>query len=78
MGYCKMSKLMRFDYGDSAIRIRVDGEGDPWFVAIDLEDVTGIKNIRDACRGLDADERCSVGYTDRAGRPKKMDNPHYV
>lgn len=62
---------MPFDYSGSQIRtILVDGE--PWFVALDVCAVLGIRNPSDAVRGLDHDEVGTTEVVDAAGRSQQV------
>lgn len=54
-----MNELIDMRYEGRPVRVHVDENGDPWWVAKDVCRVLGIINARDAIgKGLDADERC--------------------
>jgi prophage antirepressor-like protein len=54
-----------FGFDDQLVRV-VDIDGAPWFVAIDICRILGIKNNRDAIEKLDDDEK-GVALTDTLG-----------
>lgn len=65
-----MNELVPFDYSGSQVRtVLVDDE--PWFVASDVCAVLGIRNSRDAVRGLDEDEK-GVALTDTLGGAQNL------
>lgn len=51
-----MNDLQIFSFNENQLRT-VTKEGEPWFVAKDVCDVLGIKNITDAIKRLEDDER---------------------
>jgi prophage antirepressor-like protein len=57
-------KLLPFAFEDSLVRVRVDENGNPWFVAKDVCRVLELSNNRDALSSLDDDEKADVGITD--------------
>lgn len=61
-----------FTYEGHDIRLIIDADGNPWFVAKDVCDVLGITNNRDALAALDDDEKNTVGIADGTpGNPNK-------
>ena len=66
-----MPELMPFDFDGSPVRVVLDGDGQPWFVAKDVCEVLGISNHIDAVSRLDDDERDGVGITDPIGRQQE-------
>lgn len=52
-----MRDLMNFTYGDVPVRVHLDDEGEPWFVAADLAKILGYRMASDMTRNLDEDER---------------------
>lgn len=49
-----------------------DRDGNPWFVAVDVCKIWGIKNSRDAVARLDDDEKDTVVITDSIGRDREV------
>ncbi|MBK1642199.1 hypothetical protein CKO12_09970 [Chromatium okenii] len=47
-------------FGQQQIRIITDGNGEPWFYAVDVCAALGIVNSRDALSKLDADEKSQI------------------
>ena len=65
-----MSELVPFDYSGQQIRtVLVNDE--PWFVAVDVCAVLGIRNPRDAARSLDEDEVGTADVIDAMGRTQQ-------
>ncbi len=66
-----MSDLVPFDYSGREVRtVLVDDE--PWFVALDVCAVLGIRNASDAVRGLDVDEVGTTEVIDATGRAQQV------
>ena len=63
-----MSNLQHFNFNESPVRV-IQRNGQPWFVAVDVCDVLGIVNGRDALQKLDEDEK-DVGIADTLGGPQ--------
>lgn len=53
------------------VRVRMDEEGRPWFVAKDVCMALGIANHKDAISVLDDDEKSGVGISDPHGREQE-------
>lgn len=49
--------LIPFDYAGKSIRVILDDQGNPWWVAVDVCRELGFKNARDALTKLDDDEK---------------------
>jgi prophage antirepressor-like protein len=62
---------MPFAFEDNLVRVRVDENGAPWFVAKDICRVLDISKYRDAIAQLDEDERVSINV-DTPGGPQVM------
>ena len=45
-----MSEIVPFDYGDHDVRVIVDLEGNPWFVAADVAQILGYRDANSALR----------------------------
>lgn len=58
----KMSnnQLTPFCFGDNLVRVHVDENGDPWWVAKDVAKILEIQNIRQNLADLDEDEKADV------------------
>lgn len=65
------NNIMPFAFGDSMVRVHMDEQHNPWFVAKDVCAVLDIINDCDAVSNLDDDER-SVGITDTLGGHQQM------
>lgn len=62
-----MSELIPFQFETHAIRVYTDAQGDPWWVAQDICDILGLRNVSDAVGRLEPDEKrdgLSIGETD--------------
>ncbi len=67
-----MSDLKLFDFNDHLVRMRVDENGNPWWIAKDVCDVLGLQNPTEALRGLDDDEKNTLRITEgNRGNPEK-------
>ncbi|WP_235827178.1 BRO-N domain-containing protein [Actinomyces culturomici] len=55
-----MHDLTKF-YGDSPVRVHIDDEGEPWFVASDVAKILGYRAAPEMTRSLDEDEK---GYAE--------------
>ena len=64
-------KMLPFDFSGKTIRIFMDGQGNPWWVAKEVCCVLGIKNHRQALSRLDDDEKNGVIINDAMGRPQE-------
>lgn len=62
--------LQEFDFGAQAVRVKMDNDGNPWWVANDICAALDIKNTRDAIARLNDDEK-GVGLTDTLGGPQE-------
>lgn len=51
-----MGEVVPFAFGESLVRV-VTRDGQPWFVAVDVCRVLGIRDAHDAVKGLDEDEK---------------------
>jgi len=49
--------VLTFDFGQNQVRVMLDEQGRPWFVAKDVCDTLGIKNIRQNMSDLDENEK---------------------
>lgn len=56
--------LVPFAFGDNMVRVRMDENGNPWWVAKDVCRVLGLENNREAISNLDDDEKADVRITD--------------
>lgn len=67
----EQNQLALFAFGDNLVRVRMDENGNPWFVVKDVAAVLDIQNIRQNLDGLDEDEKgvCNI-YT--PGGPQQM------
>jgi hypothetical protein len=65
------NKLMPFEFDSSKLRIVLDENGEPWFVAKDVCDALEHSNHKVALQGLDGDEVRKVYLTDSVGRKQK-------
>lgn len=56
--------IQEFDFGVHAVRVQMDGEGNPWWVASDVCEALGISNTSQVINRLHSDEKgiCST-YT---------------
>ena len=68
-----MSDLKLFDFNDHLVRMRVDENGNPWWIAKDVCDVLGIQNVSQALQNLDSDEIgiCKT-YTNKGERENSI------
>ena len=64
-------KMLPFEFSGKTIRIFMDGQGNPWWVAKEVCCVLGIKNHRQALSRLDDDEKNGVIINDAMGRPQE-------
>ncbi|HHW7474685.1 TPA: BRO family protein [Mannheimia haemolytica] len=64
------TQLSTFNFENSAIRV-IAINGEPWFIAKDVCEATGISNYRDAIERLDDDEK-GVALTDTLGGKQEM------
>lgn len=53
-----------FNFRDQQVRVVVDEQGEPWFIAKDVCDILGLSNSRKALAALDEDEKSSVTISD--------------
>lgn len=53
----EQNQLVPFAFGDNLVRVRMDENGNPWFVAKDVAAVLDIQNIRQNLAELDEDEK---------------------
>ncbi|WMW64408.1 Bro-N domain-containing protein [Nitratidesulfovibrio liaohensis] len=67
-----MEQLAPFVFDDSLVRVHVDADQRPWFVAKDVCRVLDIANHNDALSSLDDDEKDGVGITDPMGRQQTV------
>lgn len=51
------TQLQNFSFNDALIRVIIDEQGNPWFIARDICDTLDIKNVSQACEKLDDDEK---------------------
>lgn len=69
------SELMPYLFEGNEIRVFLDENGNPWFVAKDVCNVLGLDNNREAVSHLDDDEKITVSNPDgnpRAGIPHEL------
>ena len=66
-----MVRPAAFTFSGHNVRVVLDEEGNPWFVAKDVCKVLQIRNSRDACSILDEDEK-GVGKVYTLGGAQKM------
>lgn len=59
-----MNNLTTFDFGGHVTIRVVTLDGEPWFVAKDICDVLQIKNVSDALKHLDDDEKRQLSYNE--------------
>ncbi|MFI8595894.1 phage antirepressor [Rothia koreensis] len=52
-----MSQLDIFNYQDHQVRMCVDEDGDPWFVASDIAKILGYREAKDMTRRLDEEDK---------------------
>lgn len=52
-----MNEIIPFIYEDQPVRVILDDKKDPWWVARDVCNILGIKNVTDAIKALDDDEK---------------------
>ena len=60
--------ILPFQFEAQAVRVQLDNNGQPWFVAADVCEVLTIGNSRDAVGRLDDDEKADVGITDTSSK----------
>lgn len=60
-----------YDFNNYPIRI-ANRNGDPWFVALDVCQVLGIKNVSSSLSVIDGEEKDDIGFTDVTGRTQQM------
>ena len=68
-------QLMPFAFDDSLVRIHLDENGDPWFVAKDVCRILEIENVGNVLASLDEDEKITIHNPDgnpRAGIPHQL------
>ena len=68
------TNITPFAFGDNMVRVHMDENGEPWFVAKDVCGVLEIQNPSDTVRkGLDEDERADIDviYTSSNGVEQK-------
>ena len=53
----KQSAVIPFSFQSHEIRTTIDKNGDPWFVAVDVCDILGLKNPAESLKALPDDER---------------------
>lgn len=53
------------------IRVQLDDQGDPWWMASDVCEILDLKNVSDAVSRLDQDERVGIASSDDAGRTQE-------
>ena len=68
--------LMPFAFDDALVRIRLDENGDPWFVAKDVCAVLELGNPSEAVKSLDDDEKGSIRITE--GTSPEGGNPNMI
>jgi prophage antirepressor-like protein len=61
-----------FSYADGLDIRAITRDGEPWFVALDVCQGLGIRNVSQALRRLDPDERDAIILNDAADRDNKM------
>lgn len=60
----EQNQLTPFAFGNNMIRVRMDKNGNPWFVAKDVAAILDIQNIRQNLTELDDDEKgVCIAYT---------------
>lgn len=60
----EQNQLTPFAFGDNMVRVRMDKNGNPWFVAKDVAAILDIQNIRQNLTELDDDEKgVCIAYT---------------
>jgi prophage antirepressor-like protein len=59
-----MSDLVPFKFESNEIRVIMDNQGKPWWVATDVCSVLGLSNPRESIKSLDEDERNTVRISD--------------
>jgi prophage antirepressor-like protein len=63
------NEMMPFDFDGNQVRINIDDEGNPWWLAQDVCKVIGLSNVSDAVGRLEVGEKRSyhgIGKTDNA------------
>ncbi|WP_084511709.1 BRO-N domain-containing protein [Desulfatibacillum aliphaticivorans] len=63
-----MNELVNFDYQGVRVRVVMDDDGTPWWVAADVCRILEIKNTPQALSGLDDDERSTISINDSTSR----------
>ena len=61
-----------FSFQSHKVRVAMDEQGNPWFVAKDVCEVLNIQNPADTVKGFDDDERRYRNFLDHLGRTQKM------
>jgi prophage antirepressor-like protein len=60
-----MTDLIPFQFQQHPVRIDLDKDGNPWWVAKDVCDILGLTNVSNAVGRLDSDEK-TIRSTDNA------------
>lgn len=60
-----------FNFNQHQVRVSIDQNGDPWWVATDVCAVLGIANGRQAVGRIDSDDVCSTDAIDSLGRTQR-------
>jgi prophage antirepressor-like protein len=61
-----------YDFEDQPVRIDLDENGDPQFVASDVCQILGLANPSQVVSRLDEDEKSTIQIMDSDGRPRKL------
>jgi len=64
--------FIHFSLGDIEIRAGLLDNGDPYFIASDAANATGVSNVSDALKRLDDDEKDEIDLIDAIGRHQKI------
>lgn len=71
MSHCSTS-LTPFTYHNHPVRTLQHADGTTWWVAADVCAVLEIRNVSQACKRLDTDERDALCFSDTTGRQQEV------
>ncbi len=66
-----MPDLIPFQFENWAIRVHIDGAGNPWWTVKDVCDVLGLTNPSETVKRLESDEYITLSFSD-SGMPPSM------
>lgn len=64
-------EIIPYNFLDHSVRMIIDDKGEPWFVAMDVCKILGLKNVTMALLGLDPDEK-RVGKVDVGSKSNRL------